>query len=321
LLQIFEVSFSIGRPVFGYVIVFFDTFVVCDNAKTDMTEEPKREKFVPIEIKKLFREKNPRLAKWIPGFIYRYLHKALVLDDINEIMSLHGHKHDYDFASAAIDMFNVTTEIIGEENFPEGGPFIFVANHPLGGFDGILLIREIGERYNRKYKVLVNDILMNMKNMDEVFIPINKHGSQALENVRMIEEIFKSDNHVMTFPAGLVSRRKRGVIRDEEWKKSFITKAVKHQRDVVPIHITGRCSNFFYNIANIRKFFGIKANIEMFYLPSETFKHKNSHYKITVGKPVSYKTFDNRFKPIEWANKMRDHCYSLAENPDSIFTP
>jgi len=286
-----------------------------------MTEEAINKDYKPIDIREIFREKNPRLARLIPGFIYRYLHRALVVDEINEILRLYGHKYDFEFASAVIDKFNVTVDLVGKEHLPEGGPFIFVANHPLGGFDGVLLIREIGERYNRKYKVLVNDILMNIKNMRGLYIPINKHGSQSMENVRRIEAIFQSDEHVMTFPAGLVSRRKRGVIKDEAWAKNFVTKAVQHKRDVVPIHITGRCSNFFYNFANFRKFLGIKANIEMFFLPRESFKHKNGHYQITIGKPVSYKTFDKRYKPVEWAAKMRDHCYTLLQDPESTFAP
>jgi len=155
--------------------------------------------------------------------------------------------------------------------------------------------------------------------MDGIFVPINKHGAQAMENVRMIDEIFRSDAHVMTFPAGLVSRRKKGIIRDPQWKKNFVSKAIQHKRDVVPIHITGRCSNFFYNLSNFRKFLGIKSNIEMFYLPSETFKHKNEHYTITVGKTISYTTFDKRHSPLEWAALVQDHCYKLGEDPSSIF--
>lgn len=285
-----------------------------------MNEQELNSDYKPIKIKELFREKNPRLAPLLPGFIYRFLHNALALDDINEILGLHGHKRDFEFASAAIEMFNVTVDLIGEENLPKGGPFIFVSNHPLGGFDGVILMHEIGERYERKYKVLVNDILLNMKNMDDVFIPINKHGAQSVENVRKIDEIFQSDNHVMTFPAGLVSRKKKGEIRDTEWKKSFITKSINYKRDVVPIHMTGRCSNFFYNLANLRKFLGIKANLEMFFLPRETFRHKNNHYRITIGKSISYTTFDKRIKPAVWAAKVKAYVYSLAENPKSTFT-
>ena len=284
-----------------------------------MMEQTANTEFKPINIRELFKDKNPRMARLIPGFIYRYLHKALVLDEINEILRLHGHKKGFEFANACIDMFNVTVDLKGEHNLPSNGPLIIVSNHPLGGFDGVLILREIGERFKRKYRVLVNDILMNMRNMDGIFIPINKHGAQAIENVRRIDEIFRSDDHIMTFPAGLVSRRKKGIIRDTEWQKSFITKAISHQRDVLPLHISGRCSNFFYNLANFRKFLGVKANIEMFYLPSETFKHRNNHYTISVGKPISYTTFDKRYKPIEWAAKVKDHCYNLAEDPDINF--
>jgi putative hemolysin len=275
--------------------------------------------FKPLDIREMFRSKSPGTARWIPGFIYRYLHRALVLDQINEILEKHGHKKGFDFAAAAIDMFDVKVELEGASNLPEGGRNIFVANHPLGGFDGVMLLHELGKRYDRKVKVLVNDILMNAKNMDGVFVPINKHGSQATENVRRIDRIFQSDDQVMTFPAGLVSRRKKGVIRDPEWKKSFITKAVQHERNVVPIHITGRCSNFFYNLANLRKFFRIRANIEMFYLPGETFKHKGGTYRITIGKPIDFRTFDKRLKPAEWAEKVKQYVYELAQDPDASF--
>jgi len=284
-----------------------------------MDEANMNKDFKPVDIRQIFRSKSPGMARWIPGFIYRYLHRTLVLDQINEILEHHGHKKDFDFAAAAIDIFNVKVELVGEENFPEDGRNIFVANHPLGGFDGVMLLHELGKRYDRKVKVLVNDILMNAKNMDGVFVPINKHGSQVIENVKRIDRIFQSDDQVMTFPAGLVSRRKKGVIRDPEWKKSFVTKAVQHQRNVVPIHITGRCSNFFYNLANLRKFFGIKANIEMFYLPGETFKHKHGHYRITIGKPIDFQIFDKRYKPAEWAEKVKQYTYELAQDPNAAF--
>ncbi|MCF8225704.1 MAG: 1-acyl-sn-glycerol-3-phosphate acyltransferase [Bacteroidales bacterium] len=284
-----------------------------------MTGKQTNEPIRPIDIKDVFKEKNPRLAPLIPGFIYRFIHNMLALDYINEILRLHGDKRDFEFADASIEMFDVTVDLEGEHHLPQGGPFIFVSNHPLGGFDGVLLIREIGERYNRKYKVLVNDILLNIKNMDGIFVPVNKHGVQAMENVKRIDEIFRSENHVMTFPAGLVSRRKKGKIEDPEWKKNFITKAVQYKRDIIPIHFSGRCSDFFYKIANLRKKLGIKSNLEMFLLPRETFKHRNGHYNIKIGKPVGYKTFDKRYKPIEWAEKMKQHCYRLENNIEQSF--
>lgn len=285
-----------------------------------MDEATHKKNFKPINIRDLFMDKNPRIARWIPGFVYRLLSRILRIDFMNDpILYNHGYKKDVDFARASIEAFNVTLEVKGRENLPPQGRFIFVANHPLGGFDGMMIISELSRTYPH-LKVLVNDLLTNVKNMDGIFVPINKHGTQATENVRRINAIFESDEQVMSFPAGLVSRKKKGVIRDTDWQKSIITKARQTKRDIIPIHVTGRCSNFFYNLANIRKLLGIKTNLEMFFLPNESYKHRNKHFVITFGKPIPYQTFDRRLTPPEWATQVKDYTYSLVENPEGEFS-
>jgi putative hemolysin len=285
-----------------------------------MDEASHKLKFKPINLRDLFMAKNPKAGRWIPGFIYRFLSRMLRIDFMNDpILYNHGYKKDVDFARASIEAFNVTLEVRGREHLPAVGRFIFVANHPLGGFDGMMIISELSRNYP-DLKVLVNDILTNVKNMDGIFVPINKHGAQAMDNVRRINAIFESDEQVMSFPAGLVSRRKKGVIRDTEWQKSVITKAKQTQRDIIPIHVSGRCSNFFYNLANTRKFLGIKVNLEMFFLPNESYKHRNKHFVITFGKAIPYQTFDRSFTPVQWAARVKDYTYSLAEDPEGEFS-
>jgi putative hemolysin len=282
-----------------------------------MDEATHKKNFKPVDLRDLFMDKNPSLARWIPGFVFRILSRVLRIDFMNRILYHHGYKKNAEFARASAGVFNVSVEVMGKENLPEAGRFVFVANHPLGGFDGILIINELCEKY-RELKVLVNDLLMNVRNMEGIFIPINKHGAQAKENIQRINAVFESDLQIMTFPAGLVSRRKKGVIRDTEWQKSFVVKAVQSRRDILPIHVTGRCSNFFYTLANLRKFLGIKANLEMFFLPNETYKHRNKHFVITFGKPIPYTTFDSRFTPVEWAAKLREFVYRLADDPSAV---
>jgi len=284
-----------------------------------MDEATHKKNFKPIVLRDLFMDKNPRLGRWIPGFVYRFLSRMLRIDFMNTILYNHGYKKDVDFARASIEVFNVTLEVKGRTHLPQDGRFIFVSNHPLGGFDGMMIISELARTYP-KLKVLVNDLLTNVKNMDGTFVPINKHGAQAMENVRRINEIFESDEQVMSFPSGLVSRRKKGIIRDEPWHKNFISKAKQSKRDVIPIHVTGRCSDFFYNLANLRKFLGIKANLEMFFLPNESYKHRNKHFVITFGKVVPHETFDKRYTPLQWAGLVQDYTYSLAANPDAEFS-
>jgi len=154
---------------------------------------------------------------------------------------------------------------------------------------------------------------MNIKNLSEIFIPINKHGGQAKKAAIMLEDAYQSDATILTFPAGLVSRKQKGKIEDLDWKKSFIAKSKKHKRNIVPIHIDGRNSNFFYNLANLRKFFGLKSNLEMLYLPNELFKQRGKTFTVRIGKPISYQTFDKSLSYDKWAEKMKRETYKLAK--------
>ncbi len=285
-----------------------------------MDEATHKRNFKPINLRDIFMEKNPSLARWIPGFVFRILSRILRIDFMNDpILYNHGYKKNVEFARASIEAFNVTLGVIGREHLIKDGRFIFVSNHPLGGFDGMMIISELSRTYPH-LKVLANDILTKVQNMDGIFVPVNKHGVQAKENVQRINAIFESDEQVISFPAGLVSRRKKGVIRDVQWQKSIITKATQTKRDVVPIHVSGRCTNFFYNLSNIRKFLGIKANLEMFLLPNESYQHRNRHFVITFGKPIPFETFDKRFTPLEWAQLVKDQVYIIAEDPEREFS-
>ena len=285
-----------------------------------MDEATHKLNFKPVNLRNLFMTKNPKVGRWIPGFVYRFLSRMLRIDFMNDpILYNHGYKKNVDFARASIEAFDVTLKVIGREHLPQDGRFIFVSNHPLGGFDGMMIISEISGSFPN-LKVLANDILCQIENMDGIFVPINKHGAQATENVRRINAMFESDVQVLSFPAGLVSRRNKGVIRDVKWQKSIITKARQTKRDIIPMHVSGRCSNFFYNLANLRKFLKIKVNLEMFFLPNESYKHRNKHFVITFGKPIPYQTFDKRFTPVQWAARVKDYSYTLAESPEGVFS-
>lgn len=272
--------------------------------------EKQENKIQRIDIKKIFYTKNPKLARLLPGFVYRYLKRIIHEDFTNEFLLKHGNKNDLEFVNASIKDFNVSIEVEGEEKIPREGRFIFVSNHPLGGFDGLVIMHVI-DRYFKKYKFLVNDILMNIKNLAGLFIPINKHGRQDTKTAEELDELFRSDTQLLTFPAGLVSRRIKGQIVDLEWHKNFITKAKQYQRDIIPIHMSGRNTNFFYRLYTIRKFLGIKAALEMLYLADETYKHKNKKLRVKFGDPISWKTFNNSKRPSEWAKWVKEKVYEL----------
>ncbi len=276
-----------------------------------MAENSNRNPVRQVDLREVFHEKNPRLAKFLPGFVYRYLRRIIHEDDVNEILRNYGHLRDLEFAEACLKDFNVSLEIHGLKKIDPEKKYIIVANHPLGGFDGIVLMKVVGE-YFGDLKFLVNDILMNVRNFEGLFIPINKHGKQGFESARQIEQAFESDRQILSFPAGLVSRRIKGRIVDLDWHKNFISKAREYKRDVIPVHFSGRNSNFFYRLASIRKFLGIRANLEMLYLVDETFKHRNKHIVLRFGTPIPWVTFDKTRRPAEWARWVKDQVYELA---------
>lgn len=265
-----------------------------------------------FDVRNLFHEKNPKLAKWIPAFAYRYLRKITRQDFVNETIRDYGHLRGHDFSSAMMKYFNLTIKVEGEENLPDEGAYIFAANHPLGGLDGHVIMYLIGNKYGRdKYKFLVNDILMNLKNLEDVMMPVNKHGKQGKLLAEQLDATFKSDVHILTFPAGMVSRKIKGQIVDLAWQKSFINKARQYQRDIIPIHMGGENSKFFYRLSTFRTFLGIKANIEMLYLINETYHHRNKIITVKYGKPIPWQTFDKSKRPIAWANWMKDLVYKM----------
>ncbi len=271
-----------------------------------------------INIREIFKEKNPTVARLIPGFIYRYIERVVHQKEINDALPILGEKMGLDFANAVIDQFQVKIIVNGSENIPASGRFIFVANHPLGGLDGLVFAKVVGEKHP-SLQFLVNDILMNLKNLEPIFAPVNKHGNQSVEYVKRIEEIYKSDVQVLNFPAGMCSRKINGEITDLEWKKSFISKALQHKRDVVPVFIDGKNSTFFYNLSNFRTSLGVKANLEMFYLPDEMFKQKGKTITATFGKSIPFTTFDKSFNPTEWAQKVKEHVYQLTNDQNREF--
>lgn len=277
----------------------------------NQTAETGSETLKPIYLKEVFKSKNPALARWIPGFVYSWLNRIICIDDINDFIRKHGDRKGIDFADAIVDYLNLSFQTEGITNLPSPqGRYIFVSNHPLGGPDGIALISFLG-KYYPDLKFPVNDILLNLKNLNNIFLPVNKHGSMSREAVKAIASAYTSDNQIIMFPAGLCSRKIKGKIEDLEWQKNFIVEAVKHRRDIVPIYISGQNSNFFYNLSNFRKKIGLKANIEMLWLPKEAFKKKNETLTLKIGKPISWQSFDKSKKPKEWAKEVREILYRL----------
>ena len=270
--------------------------------------------FFKIDIDQILDNKAGNKARFVPGFVRTWLKGIAHQDEVNGFLESAGNKQGVPWLDAVMEFLDVTLDIHGMENLPDdsdGKRFTFVSNHPLGGPDGIAIGQVLGHRYDGRIRYLVNDLLMNLHGLAPLCVPINKTGKQSRDFPRLVEAAFGSDNHIIMFPAGLCSRRQNGVIRDLPWNKTFITKSVETQRDVVPIYFSGRNSDRFYNLANFGKRLGLKFNIAMLYLADETFKNRHKTFSLHIGKPIPWQTFDRSRKPVEWAAWVQEQVYQL----------
>ena len=272
-----------------------------------------------INVENVLLEKSPKLHRFLPKFLINWLKKTLHEKEINQILRELENDFEIDFINKGLKKLNVKSQAIGIENIPKKSGVILVANHPLGGLDGIAMIQQISNVRN-DVNFLVNDILTQINKLKPYFIPINKHGKNSRKNLLKIDELYKSESCIVLFPAGLVSRRQENKkIKDLEWKKSFITKAKKHNKTIIPVHVNGINSMKFYNLSYWRKKFGIKLNIEMLFLVDEMFKKNGSTITFSFGKPISPEIFHNKISDLEWAQKIKNHVYELENNPNFDF--
>ena len=266
-----------------------------------------------IDIEKILRDKMGKKARYVPRFVISWLKKIIHEDEVNRFLWENRKLEGTEWLTACVQYLDMTLDIVGAENLPDkhdGKLYTFVSNHPLGGQDGVSLGSIIGQRYDGKFRYLVNDLLLNLPGLKPVSIGINKTGRQSRDFPRMVEAGFNSDNHLLMFPAGLNSRKINGEIHDLPWKKTFITKSVETHRDVVPIHFSGRNSKRFYRIAKFSDRW-LPFNLAMLFLVDEMYRNVGKTFRITIGKPIPWQTFNKTKSPMEWAKFVEDRVYGL----------
>ena len=279
-----------------------------------MTDPSSTSQIQPIDVEQVFASKDARLLKRIPKFLIRYLKRIVHQDELNAFLFKNRDVEGFEFVDRCIEFLDIKIDVIGTENVPKDARLIFASNHPLGGVDGLCLVKTIHEQIRPNPKSLSNDLLLNLKPLRNFMIGVNKHGGNSREDVSEMRRVFEGTDPVIFFASGLVSRRRWFRIEDTEWKSTFVKKAFLHERDVVPVYISGRVSGFFYRLANLRKFLGIRYNIEMLYLPNEMFKQKGMHLVIKFGKPIPWRSFNSSRSPEEWAADVKKQVYGMGRS-------
>lgn len=267
-----------------------------------------------IDLSQILKSKLKGKSRFVPSFLVRRLEKTICVDQLNRLLEHNYPRTGAEFCRGVFDDLSVKINVRGVENLPEPGKrrVIIVSNHPLGGLDGMALIDFFERYYGGSIHFVVNDLLMAVKPLNDVFVPINKHGTQSREAKKQLDRLFEGDDPILIFPAGLVSRLgKNGEIRDLEWKKMFVNKAISSHRDIIPVHFNGKNSQFFYKFARRRKRVGLKFNVEMIYLPREVFRSEGKTFTITCGKPIKWESLDGGAKASATAEKIKNTVYAL----------
>lgn len=276
-----------------------------------------QDSLIQIDLQKVLDDKLGARARFVPSFLVRYLQNVIRQNELNALLRSNYPKRGAEFCEGVLADLDVDVSIVNPECLPgiDHRRIIIVSNHPLGGLDGMALIREFSRIYGNDLRFIVNDLLMAVRPLGDVFLPINKHGRQDRKAISDINAVMASDAPVMIFPAGLVSRRgKGGGIRDLDWNKMFVNKAVEYKRDVLPVFFSGENSPAFYKFAQWRKRLGIKFNIEMVCLPGEIFKSRGKAFSIIVGPLIPWESLRTGSQSLVQAGEIKDIVYSLNRN-------
>lgn len=267
---------------------------------------------IRIDLEAVLDSKLGARARRVPRWVVRRLEKLICQDRLNEMLRVAYPRRGADFCRAVLQHLSIRLDVRHEERLPDDARAIFVSNHPLGGLDGMALIMFIADHYGCEPRFVVNDLLMAVEPLSDVFLPINKHGSQSRTAAGDIDAAMASDVPIIIFPAGLCSRRRGGVIADLQWHKMFLQKARQSGRPIVPIHFGGHNSSRFYRAASWRERLGIKLNIEMALLPGEVFRAEGSAFTITCGTPIAPTSIGTDLRAE--ASHIRSLVYSLNQS-------
>lgn len=258
------------------------------------------------------------------GFLPKFLRKTLNLliswivfpEKVNNLHRSAADKNGIEFINALFSTLNFTYNYSKEDynNIPRSGRLIVVSNHPLGGLDGLALLSLI-HSVRSDVKIFANNILSNIRNLDELFIPISKFAQKADKNmIRMIDECMANEQAIILFPAGAVSRARRFRIIDGIWSASPVKFANKYNAPVLPVYINCKNSYFYYFISKV------SSELAAMMLPREILKKRFKTLNFKIGSTIPSKIFDRNKKHFsEYAHQLREHVINIGLGKFSMF--
>lgn len=282
-----------------------------------MNDESGGRSYTPINVRALAVKVSPKIAKIIPGFIYRKLERVLHIEDLNEFFEKHSDDNPQDFLDAVVERLDLKLEFDGDEEAVKalagGKSVMFVSNHPYGGPEAMLLFDWI-HRYFPSSRLVAQSFLKFIK-------PLGSTCVYNKKDVRTLYEAVQNDSSLLFYPAGYCSRRlSTGDVFDYDWKSSFVKIAKKNNMPVVVFYTDGILSRRMHRWTKFRQIFHIKTSIETIFLVDEMFRLSGKTIRIVIGDTIDPARLGDDVDDREWAARIRQYCFDLRKNPHLSFS-
>lgn len=273
-----------------------------------------------ISVERSFYERFPRLAEGRPRELARpvieLLRRVACEERINAFLAETKGLVGFAFVERAIELLQLRYSVANtdRENIPVEGRVVIVANHPLGALDALALIHLVGS-VRRDVKVLANDLLLQFTQLKPLLLPLPVFGGgSAHGGARAAYRALESDEALIVFPAGEVSRMRAAGVRDATWSPGFVRLALKTGAPVVPVHIAAQNSPMFYGVSMLAK------PLSSLLLPREMFGAARARIELQVGENVPAAALtQSTQQPQRIAQQMRTHVYRLPRRRPTVF--
>ena len=252
---------------------------------------------------------------FLGSFVGWIILRILRISAINKIYDNNKNKSDLDFLNGILDDCKIKFEIPEEDlkRIPKEGPFITISNHPLGGIDGVLLLKLVTEK-RADYKIVANFLLHRVAPLKPYVMPVNpfetrKDAKSSVAGIKSALLHLREGKPLGIFPAGEVSTHKDGKLNvDKPWEEGAIKLIKKANVPIIPIYFHAKNSRLFYFLSKF------SDTLRTAKLPSEVIQQRGRVIKVRIGKPISVKDQDT-FKALpDFYKFIRRKTYMLA-NP------
>ena len=247
-----------------------------------------------ISIDEIVKEKQIGFYRVLPKFMQSVIKLLLYENQINKLIKKFEYHKEIEFIDQIIRHLKLSFNSHYLEKLDINKRYIFVCNHPTGILDGLIILKALSSDF--KPQIISNDIINYFSNVKKLLLPVNWFGKINKTQTTNLINALKSNKQIILFPAGEVSKLGFQGIKDKKWNPFFIKKAIKYNRDIVPVLISGKNSFWFYLLSTFRSLLKIKFHVEIFLLIHELFNKKDQIIHLKFGVPISHETLLNSNK-------------------------